>query len=64
MDARSAGAVGVDDVDPLAVPAGKAQDVKDTATTPKKKAEKKAEEPKADAAEAPAAEAEAEKSEA
>lgn len=44
--------------------AGKAQDVKDTATTPKKKAEKKAEEPKADAAEAPAAEAEAEKSEA
>jgi small subunit ribosomal protein S16 len=45
--------------------AGKAEDVKDTATTPKKKAEKKAEEPKAD--EAPAAEAteaEAEKSEA
>ena len=51
--------------------AGKAQDVKDTATTPKKKAEKKAEEPKAEAkadeakAEEPAAEAaEAEKSEA
>jgi len=45
--------------------AGKAEDVKDTATTPRKKAEKKAEEPKAD--EAPAAEAteaEAEKSEA
>ncbi|MDF2093960.1 30S ribosomal protein S16 [Knoellia sp. 3-2P3] len=45
--------------------AGKAEDVKDTATTPKKKAEKKAEEPKVE--EAPAAEAteaEAEKSEA
>ena len=46
--------------------AGKAEAVKDTATTPRKKAEKKAEEPKAD--EAPAAEAteatEAEKSEA
>ena len=35
--------------------AGKAEDVKDTATTPRKQAEKKAEEPKAD--EAPAAEA-------
>jgi small subunit ribosomal protein S16 len=47
--------------------AGKAEDVKDTSTTPRKKAEKKAEEPAADAAaatEAPAAEAEAEKSEA
>jgi small subunit ribosomal protein S16 len=55
--------------------AGKAEDVKDTSTTPKKKAEKKAdepkadeakaEEPKADEAEAPAAEsAEAGKSEA
>jgi small subunit ribosomal protein S16 len=48
--------------------AGKAEDVKDTATTPRKKAEKKAEEPKAEepkAEEAPAAEAtEAEKSEA
>ena len=47
--------------------AGKAEAVKDTATTPKKKAEKKAEEPKADEAKAeePAAEAaEAEKSEA
>lgn len=45
--------------------AGKAEDVKDTATTPKKKAEKKAAEPKVE--EAPAAEAteaEAEKSEA
>jgi small subunit ribosomal protein S16 len=47
--------------------AGKAEAVKDTSTTPRKKAEKKAEEPAADAAaatEAPAAEAEAEKSEA
>ncbi|HEX5522377.1 MAG TPA: 30S ribosomal protein S16 [Pedococcus sp.] len=47
--------------------AGKAEGVKDTSTTPRKKAEKKAEEPAADAAaatEAPAAEAEAEKSEA
>ena len=47
--------------------AGKAEDVKDTSTTPRKKAEKKAEEPAADAAaatEAPAAEAEAGKSEA
>jgi small subunit ribosomal protein S16 len=51
--------------------AGKAEDAKDTSTTPKKKAEKKAEEPKAEAkadeakAEEPAAEAaEAEKSEA
>jgi small subunit ribosomal protein S16 len=48
--------------------AGKGEDVKDTATTPRKKAEKKAEEPKAEepkAEEAPAAEAtEAEKSEA
>jgi small subunit ribosomal protein S16 len=47
--------------------AGKAETVKDTSTTPRKKAEKKAEEPAADAAaatEAPAAEAEAEKSEA
>jgi small subunit ribosomal protein S16 len=43
--------------------AGKAEDVKDTATTPKKKAAAKAEEPAAEAAEAPA-EAEAEKSEA
>ncbi len=47
--------------------AGKAEAVKDTSTTPRKKAEKKAEEPAADAAaatEAPAAEAEAGKSEA
>lgn len=47
--------------------AGKAETVKDTSTTPRKKVEKKAEEPAADAAaatEAPAAEAEAEKSEA
>ena len=45
--------------------AGKAEAVKDTATTPKKKAEKKAEEPKADeAAKAEEPAAEAEKSEA
>ena len=44
--------------------AGKAEAVKDTATTPKKKAEKKAEEPKADEAKAEEPAAEAEKSEA
>ena len=44
--------------------AGKAEAVKDTATTPKKKAEKTAEEPKADEAKAEEPAAEAEKSEA
>jgi small subunit ribosomal protein S16 len=39
--------------------AGKAEDVKDTSTTPKKKAEKKAEQPQADEAKADEAKAEA-----